>query len=177
MTDVVGQAPLDLPGLGHVWVAWSERGVTLLDWADLYRGQAYDDVRVYKRAPAEHGAVLAKYARGASIDPAREIPVDLSGTKFQLSVWNALRRVPRGFVRTYAGIAADIARPRAMRAVGMANNRNPVAIIVPCHRIVASGYGLGGYGGGLDRKRRLLTLEGVKMDGDRLHPGQLALFE
>ena len=174
---MVGQGALDLHELGTVWIAWTDRGLALLDWADHYDEPPYDGVRIYKRIPRQFSKPLGDYAKGRAVDPAQEVEVDLDGTKFQMEVWKALRRVPRGRVRTYSGIAADIGRPRAMRAVGMANNRNPVSIVVPCHRIVARGYGLGGYGGGLPRKRKLLLLEGVKMDGDRLHPGQLGLFD
>jgi methylated-DNA-[protein]-cysteine S-methyltransferase len=88
-------------------------------------------------------------------------PLDLRGTDFQLSCWRALLAIPYGETRTYADIARAIGRPHACRAVGMANNRNPVAIVVPCHRVIASDGTLCGYGGGLDIKRRLLELEGA----------------
>ncbi len=88
-------------------------------------------------------------------------PLDLRGTDFQLSCWRALLAIPYGQTRTYADIARAIGRPQACRAVGMANNRNPVAIVVPCHRVIASDGTLCGYGGGLDTKRRLLELEGA----------------
>jgi O-6-methylguanine DNA methyltransferase len=88
-----------------------------------------------------------------------DLPLDLRGTGFQLSVWRALRQIPFGETRTYAEVARAIGAPRAVRAVGAANGSNPVPIIVPCHRVVASGGGLGGYGGGLDLKRKLLDLE------------------
>jgi O-6-methylguanine DNA methyltransferase len=88
-----------------------------------------------------------------------DLPLDLRGTEFQLSVWCALRQIPFGETRSYAEVARAIGSPRAVRAVGAANGSNPVPIIVPCHRVVASGGGLGGYGGGLDLKRKLLDLE------------------
>ncbi|MGA9530200.1 MAG: methylated-DNA--[protein]-cysteine S-methyltransferase [Terriglobales bacterium] len=87
------------------------------------------------------------------------IPLDLRGTDFQLACWNALLAIPYGETRSYADIARAIEHPQACRAVGMSNNRNPVAIIVPCHRVIASGGSLCGYGGGLDLKRKLLELE------------------
>jgi methylated-DNA-[protein]-cysteine S-methyltransferase len=88
-------------------------------------------------------------------------PVDLSaGSEFDRSVWRALRRIPAGRVRTYGEVARGVDRPGAARAVGGACGRNPVAIVVPCHRVVASN-GLGGFGAGLAVKRRLLGLEGV----------------
>lgn len=85
--------------------------------------------------------------------------LDLCGSPFQLRVWKALRDVPWGQVRSYAEIARAIGSPGAARAVGGANGRNPVAILVPCHRIVAADGGIGGYSAGLGRKRRLLKLE------------------
>ena len=87
--------------------------------------------------------------------------LDLRGTLFQLQCWLALLEIPYGETRTYADIARAIGKPQAFRAVGLANNRNPVAIIVPCHRVIASDGTLCGYGGGLDVKRKLLELEGA----------------
>jgi O-6-methylguanine DNA methyltransferase len=88
-------------------------------------------------------------------------PIDLRGTDFQLACWRALLAIPYGETRTYADIARAVGKPNAFRAVGMANNRNPVAIVVPCHRVIASDGTLCGYGGGLDVKRKLLELEGA----------------
>jgi O-6-methylguanine DNA methyltransferase len=88
-------------------------------------------------------------------------PLDLRGTKFQLECWQALLEIPYGETRTYADIARAVGRPQGFRAVGMANNRNPIAIVVPCHRVIASDGTLCGYGGGLDIKRKLLQLEGA----------------
>jgi O-6-methylguanine DNA methyltransferase len=87
--------------------------------------------------------------------------LDLRGTEFQLACWNALLAIPYGETRTYADIARAVERPQGFRAVGMANNRNPIAIVVPCHRVIASDGTLCGYGGGLDIKRKLLELEGA----------------
>ncbi len=88
-------------------------------------------------------------------------PLDLRGTDFQRACWQALLQIPYGETRTYADIARVVGRPQGFRAVGMANNRNPVAIVVPCHRVIASDGTLCGYGGGLDIKRKLLELEGA----------------
>jgi len=87
--------------------------------------------------------------------------VDLRGTAFQLACWRALRAIPYGETRSYGDIARAVGKPQGFRAVGMANNRNPLAIVVPCHRVIASNGTLCGYGGGLDVKRRLLELEGA----------------
>ena len=83
------------------------------------------------------------------------------GTDFQLSVWNQLREIPYGETRSYAQIAKAIGKPKAVRAVGTANGSNPVAIVVPCHRVIGSSGKLTGYGGGLALKKRLLELEGA----------------
>lgn len=87
------------------------------------------------------------------------VPLDLRGTEFQLRCWQALLKIPYGETRTYAEQARAIGQPKAFRAVGMANHDNPIAIIVPCHRVIASDGKLGGYGGGLALKQRLLDLE------------------
>ena len=88
-------------------------------------------------------------------------PLDLRGTDFQIACWHALLAIPYGETRSYAAIARAVGKPTAFRAVGMANNRNPIAIVVPCHRVIASDGTLCGYGGGLDVKRKLLELEGA----------------
>lgn len=100
---------------------------------------------------------LREYFAGAR----REFTVPLApaGTPFQQQVWAALRGIPYGETRTYGQIAARIGRPKASRAVGMANNRNPIAVIVPCHRVVGSSGALVGYAAGLSVKERLLKLE------------------
>jgi len=90
-----------------------------------------------------------------------DFSLDLRGTAFQLACWRALLAIPYGETRTYADIARAVGKPHAFRAVGMANNRNPIAIVVPCHRVIASDGTLCGYGGGLDIKRKLLELEGA----------------
>src|SRR5205085_7165708 len=87
------------------------------------------------------------------------LPLDLRGTDFQLKCWRSLLDIPYGQTCSYRDIAKAIGHPHAFRAVGMSNNRNPIAIVVPCHRVIASDGTLCGYGGGLDVKRKLLDLE------------------
>ena len=96
------------------------------------------------------------------------VPIDYGdkGTVFQRGVWDALRAIPYGSVVTYGELAAQIGNSKAARAVGLANNRNPLAIFVPCHRVIGSNGRLVGYAGGLPFKRGLLELEGVQVDGD-----------
>jgi methylated-DNA-[protein]-cysteine S-methyltransferase len=96
-----------------------------------------------------------------------ELPLALRGTEFQRSVWEALLEIPYGSTTTYSELAAAIGRPSACRAVGAANGRNPLAVIVPCHRVIGAAGGLTGYGGGLERKRRLLALEAGKAGESR----------
>jgi methylated-DNA-[protein]-cysteine S-methyltransferase len=88
-----------------------------------------------------------------------DLPLSPRGTAFQREVWAALQTIPYGEVRSYGQIAAQIGRPGASRAVGLANGRNPISVIVPCHRVIGASGALTGYGGGLPRKRLLLDLE------------------
>jgi len=88
-----------------------------------------------------------------------EIPLDLRGTEFQVEAWTALATIPYGETVSYAHQAESIGRPTAVRAVGSANSRNPIPIVLPCHRVVGSDGSLTGYAGGLDLKRRLLDIE------------------
>jgi methylated-DNA-[protein]-cysteine S-methyltransferase len=88
-----------------------------------------------------------------------DLALSAAGTPFQHEVWAALQTIPYGEVRSYSEIAAQIGRPGASRAVGLANGRNPIAVIVPCHRVIGASGALTGYGGGLPRKRLLLDLE------------------
>ncbi|MFJ6792805.1 methylated-DNA--[protein]-cysteine S-methyltransferase [Streptomyces sp. NPDC091268] len=88
-----------------------------------------------------------------------DLPMRLEGTEFQRSVWDQLVRIPYGRTWSYGQLAAELGKPGASRAVGLANGRNPVGIIVPCHRVVGASGGMTGYGGGLERKVRLLAFE------------------
>ena len=92
----------------------------------------------------------------------RDFELELAprGTAFQLAVWDALRTIPYGATASYGDIARSVGRPSAVRAVGQANGRNPIAIVVPCHRVIGSDHSLTGYGGGIANKRYLLGLEG-----------------
>jgi len=94
--------------------------------------------------------------------PGKFPPLDLAGTEFQKTVWNALRKIPLGKTKSYGEIARAIGRPRAVRAVGGACGANPIPVLVPCHRVLAANKKLGGFSGGLNRKRELLAREGIK---------------
>ena len=116
-------------------------------------------------APAALTQALARYFDGdlAALDA---VEVEMGGTAFQRSVWTALRRIPAGETRSYGALAAEIGRPTAVRAVGLANGSNPIGVIVPCHRVIGANGALTGYAGGLDCKRRLLTHEGAGFRDD-----------
>lgn len=92
-----------------------------------------------------------------------DLPLKLKGTEFQEKCWDALQEIPYGETRTYKDIAEAVNSPKAYRAVGLANNRNPISIIVPCHRVIGANGKLVGYGGGLDKKEFLLKLEKEKL--------------
>lgn len=92
-----------------------------------------------------------------------DVPLAPQGTAFQQEVWTALAGIPWGTTTTYGALAAGLGKPDAVRAVGAANGRNPIAILIPCHRVIGTDGELTGYAGGLERKRALLRLEGVKV--------------
>ena len=106
-------------------------------------------------------AQLREYFAGAR--RTFDLPLAPHGTAFQQRVWTALRAIPYGETRTYGELAAAIGSPNASRAVGMANHRNPIPIIIPCHRVIGANGTLTGYAGGLEIKRRLLALEGINI--------------
>lgn len=113
-----------------------------------------------QRDPAAFAAATAALAAYFGGELTRfELPTRLTGTPFQNEVWAALCEIPYGQTVTYGELAARIGRPGACRAVGLANGRNPISIIVPCHRVIGAGGRLTGYGGGLPRKEQLLALE------------------
>ena len=101
---------------------------------------------------------LQAYFEG-DMDALTDLPVAANGTDFQRAVWDALRRIPVGHTISYGALAVRVGRPGAARAVGLANGANPVAVVVPCHRVIGANASLTGYGGGLDRKRWLLEHE------------------
>jgi methylated-DNA-[protein]-cysteine S-methyltransferase len=106
---------------------------------------------------------LTEYFAGERKD--FDLPLSLSGTEFQVSVLEALQQIPYGETTSYGAIAKQIGRPKAVRAVGAANGRNPIPIIVPCHRVIGSSGDLTGFGGGLDTKAELLRLEAENNGG------------
>lgn len=112
------------------------------------------------RSPVAFAAVreqLGEYFAGERRE--FELPIEMQGTPFQLEVWSALLEIPYGETTNYGELARRIGKPSAARAVGLANGRNPISVIVACHRVIGAAGALTGYGGGLERKRMLLELE------------------
>jgi methylated-DNA-[protein]-cysteine S-methyltransferase len=145
--------------VGPLFLAASTKGLVQLAFEDRVQKLNPDAIllRESKPAIAPYIEELDQYFAGERRE--FSIPLDLRGTEFQLACWHALLEIPYGETRSYRDIAQVIGHPQAYRAVGMSNNRNPVAIIVPCHRVIASSGSLCGYGGGLGTKRMLLDLE------------------
>ncbi len=159
--DTLVRASYDSP-LGAMLLAASARGLAGL-W---FEGQRHmPDASAWLEQPAHPVLVraraqLAQYFAGKR--KAFELPLDLqSGTAFQQSVWQALLAIPSGATTSYGLLGQHIGRPRAVRAVGAAVGRNPISIVVPCHRVLGATGALTGYAGGLERKSALLRLEGT----------------
>jgi methylated-DNA-[protein]-cysteine S-methyltransferase len=113
-------------------------------------------------SPSAARAALETYFAG-DLDALDSLEVETAGTPFQRSVWAALRRIPAGRTLSYGALAAEIGKPAAVRAVGLANGSNPIGVVVPCHRVIGADGALTGYGGGLPRKRWLLEHEGARL--------------
>ena len=119
--------------------------------------QQTQEARAAQEIPEQAAREIGEYFEGKR--RAFAVPTAAAGTPFQQAVWNALKEIPYGETRTYGEIARRIGHPRASRAVGQANNRNPLPIVVPCHRVIGTSGALTGYAGGLAVKERLLELE------------------
>lgn len=132
--------------------ALEEQLASLLPFAALHR----DDARL-----APFTLAVADYVEGRA--PSLDLPLDVRGSQFRRRVWDALVAIPRGATRSYAGVARSLGMPGAARAVANACAANPVAIAIPCHRVVASDGTLGGYRWGIERKRALLVREGARV--------------
>jgi methylated-DNA-[protein]-cysteine S-methyltransferase len=155
---------VDTP-LGPVTLAATDRGLAGL-WFDGQKHHPGPLEPVVLREAQDPPPVLAEAARQlaayfAGLASPFTLPLDPHGTPFQLTVWQALLAIPHGRTCSYAQLAAAAGHPRSVRAVAAAVGRNPVSVIVPCHRVIGSGGSLTGYAGGLERKQALLTLEGA----------------
>jgi len=156
--------------IGPMLVVTDERDqLRALDWEE-YEARMHRLLRLHYgargvtltdgKAPLAVRGPLEAYFDGelGAIEP---VVVETGGTEFQRSVWAALRGIPAGETLSYGALAAKIARPTAVRAVGLANGANPVGVVVPCHRVIGANASLTGYAGGVERKRWLLSHEGV----------------
>ncbi|HEV2596201.1 MAG TPA: methylated-DNA--[protein]-cysteine S-methyltransferase [Sphingomicrobium sp.] len=148
--------------LGQMFIAATSKGICRLTFDD----NEHTLHRFFPNAAiVEDDGALRELVEGAlrAIEQPLampDLPIDVGGTAFQEAVWRELRKIPAGETRSYAQIAAAIGHPKAVRAVGSANGDNHVCVLIPCHRVIRSDGSLGGYGGGIDRKKKLLAAEG-----------------
>jgi methylated-DNA-[protein]-cysteine S-methyltransferase len=157
MTNTMLYTTTESP-IGELLLAGDGRALHRLDMREGKRPVAIDPSWTRDDgAFAEVSRQLGEYFDGAR--RAFDVPLALAGNQFELRVWKALCEIPYGETASYGEIAKRIGEPGAPRAVGLANGRNPIAVIVPCHRVIGADGSLTGYGGGLERKRLLLDLE------------------
>ncbi len=163
---------------GEMLVATDEEGaLRALDWTDhearmrrllqLHYGTGGVQLRAEPPPASTVRRALEAYLEG-DLNAIDAVVVKTAGTPFQREVWAALRTIPAGTTLNYGALAAQLKRPAAVRAVGLANGSNPISVVVPCHRVVGADGSLTGYGGGLPRKRWLLEHEGAVAQGCRL---------
>jgi O-6-methylguanine DNA methyltransferase len=162
--ETIYYASFNSPFLGKVFVASTERGVCMVDFLKTektflkeLRGSFPGRVIKNDRKNRNVLSQLKKYLNGEL--RRFDCKLDLNGTRFQKKVWSALEEIPYGQTWSYKEIAQVIGHPRAFRAVGNANGQNPIPLIVPCHRVVESNGGLGGFGHGVKVKKKLLDFE------------------
>lgn len=161
------------------WKHWpmtvgvTSKGLRILEFRSVEEVSAREqrrepglDVVLDKEAAAPYLQQLKEYFEGSR--KVFDLSLDLNGTAFQRRVWEFLLKIPYGKVACYQEAAAAAGNIKAVRAAGMANNRNPVSVVVPCHRVVGKNGALVGYGGGLDMKEALLSLEGISVNNGRI---------
>ncbi|MFA9557579.1 methylated-DNA--[protein]-cysteine S-methyltransferase [Evansella sp. AB-rgal1] len=162
-------AEMDSP-IGVLTIGKTERGICFIEFGSIKETCSNIDTWLKKRLMnvelvedfqqlQEPICQLEEYFRGERTN--FDLPIDLYGTRFQTLVWNKVKDIYYGETRSYKDIAIEIGAPKAVRAIGGANNQNPVPIIIPCHRVIGSNGSMVGYGGGLDKKEYLLRLEGA----------------
>jgi AraC family transcriptional regulator of adaptative response/methylated-DNA-[protein]-cysteine methyltransferase len=148
--------------LGQMLIAATDKGICRLTFDDSEASlrRLFPQAEIVRDEGGLRELVAGALAAIERPLAAPELPIDVAGTAFQEKVWQELRKIPAGETRSYAEIAAAIGQPKAVRAVGTANGDNHVAVLIPCHRVIRSDGTLGGYAGGLNRKRKLLDAEG-----------------
>jgi len=139
--------------LGYLKIDYSNRGITGLSRIDNYP----IDKQVRSSLTDKTAQEISEYLEGTRC--IFDVPLSFEGTPFQIKVWNLLLKIPYGETRTYQEIAVDAGNPKACKAVGMACNKNPIVMLIPCHRVIGKNKKLTGYAGGLEMKRFLLNLE------------------
>lgn len=162
------RATVAATSLGPLLVAATEKGLCRIAFDETETDLRTRFPRAEIMPPDDAFAALVQSVVALVDDPARtahDLPLDARGTAFQQAVWQALRAIPPGETRTYAQIAAMVGRPQAVRATGTACGDNALAVLVPCHRVLRSDGGLGGYAYGLERKKALLEREGARAGG------------
>ena len=164
--EKVFYSSFDSPLLEEVFVASTEKGVFMVDFLTSEKAFLKELRRRFSgeilRDDRKNGKVLSQLEKYLKGELKRfDCPLDLRGTPFQRKVWSMLAKIPYGKTRSYREIAGAIGHPRAFRAVGNANGANPVPLILPCHRVIESGGGLGGFGHGIRVKKWLLEFEKV----------------
>jgi methylated-DNA-[protein]-cysteine S-methyltransferase len=159
--------------IGQITIITDEHHLCALDFADYEArmmallARRYASIELVPESnPSGTTERLQAYLAG-DLTSLQEIPVHMGGTPFQQQIWAKLREIPIGETWTYGRLASEIGKPTASRAVGMANSLNPIAIVVPCHRVIGANGQLTGYAGGIDRKRWLLQHEGCDGFSDR----------
>jgi methylated-DNA-[protein]-cysteine S-methyltransferase len=162
-TVIFSRGTLQAP-FGLLTVVASHRGVRYITFEEDAHPKSYVgmDVRDDSEHPVVASALMQLREYLAGDRTSFDVPLDLQGTEFQVDAWNALAKIPFGSTVSYAQQAASIGRPKATRAIGSANGRNPVVIVLPCHRVVGADGSLTGFGGGLHVKSWLLDLEKQK---------------
>ena len=166
---IIHYAKMQTPLGKHLWIAKSERGVC---WMDFRLSEEAFLARLARRWPNANFVKSASALQKPFVElneyfagRRKKFTFTLApvGTAFQQKVWQAVYEIPFGQVTTYQAIAKKINKPQAVRAVGHANGRNPITLVIPCHRVIGSNGDLCGYGGGLDLKKQLLEFEGVAL--------------
>ncbi len=159
--------------VGKLFIASSEKGlvqVNLRNKADFFYQlhSSFPDADLVESEGKNQPVIrqLKEYFTGER--KTFSVPLHLNGTEFHKKVWRALCEIPFGRTASYGEIAAQIGNPKAVRAVGQANHHNPIPIIIPCHRVIGANGHLTGYGGGMDMKEKLLSHEGVAVNGSKI---------
>ncbi len=152
--------------IGKIFLALTEKGLCAVGINEREKDFINALEKAYNIKPvkdntafSEFARLLKRYLNGERLEI--EIPLDMKGTDFEKRVWKTLLKIPYGRTKSYGEIAREIDLPKGARAVGNACGKNPIPIIIPCHRVVAGNSGLGGYSGGIGIKKRLLRIEGV----------------